>query len=183
MAPSCTDLAGGNLVDMNVLTPESTLVPAVEPGRSSRSQVERRAAVRVTGKFKASAARVFDAWITPRIAGKWLFATASRPLARVAIDARAGGGFRLVERSGREHIEYTGVYIEIARPSRLAFTLSAENHQQAITRVIAEILPLPGRRHRCEVSVVHEGVPREYVGRVESRWTGMLYGLGQILSS
>ena len=170
-------------MDLNILTPELTQVPAVEPGRSSRLQAGQRGTVQVSGKLNASRERVFDAWLSPRIAGRWLFATASRPMTRVAVDARVGGGFRFVDRNDGEHIEYTGVYIEIARPSRLAFTLSAENHQQAITRVIAEILPLPGRRHRCEVSVVHEGVPREYVGRVESRWTGMLYGLGQILSS
>jgi uncharacterized protein YndB with AHSA1/START domain len=104
----------------------------------SRPKAERHAAVRVTSSFSPSPDRVFDAWLDRKIAGKWLFATASRPMTRVAIDARVGGSFCFGERRDGEDIEHTGEYIEIVPPRRLVFTLSLENHPHVITRVIVE---------------------------------------------
>jgi uncharacterized protein YndB with AHSA1/START domain len=46
--------------------------------------------VRVIHRFRASPERVFDAWLDPEKAGKWLFATASGQMVRVDIDARIG---------------------------------------------------------------------------------------------
>lgn len=165
-------------MEFDVLTPEFAHAPAVEPKGPSRLQLERRAAIWVTRKLEASPERVFDAWLDPDIAGKWLFATASRPITRVTIDARVGGAFCFVDRNDGEHIEHTGVYSEITRPWCLAFTFSAGNHQQMITRVVAQIVPL---RKGCEIVVTHEDVPGEFADRIESRWTGMLYGLAMTL--
>jgi hypothetical protein len=49
----------------------------------------------------------------PEIAGRWLFATASRPMARVEIDARVEGSFRFVDRRIGAITEYTGEFIEM----------------------------------------------------------------------
>src|SRR5688572_32910930 len=64
-----------------------------ERRRRSRSGVQRYASIRVTRRLSAPAERVFDAWLEPEVAGRWLFATASRPMARVEVDARVGGSF------------------------------------------------------------------------------------------
>ncbi|MCW5605067.1 MAG: SRPBCC domain-containing protein, partial [Burkholderiales bacterium] len=72
--------------------------------------------VRVTQRFGAPAERVFDAWLDPEVAGRWLFATAWRPPARVKIDARVGGSFCFVERRDGMEIEHAGAYVEIVRP-------------------------------------------------------------------
>jgi uncharacterized protein YndB with AHSA1/START domain len=152
--------------------------PAVERGGASRRGLH--PTVRVSRRLRKSPQRVFDAWLDPEIAGRWLFATASRPVSRVRIDGRVGGAFRFVESGNAERIEHTGIYFEIARPRRLGFTLAAANQQHALTRVVAEIVP---RKTGCELVVRHEGVPEEHAARVESRWTGMLYGLCQALES
>jgi uncharacterized protein YndB with AHSA1/START domain len=134
--------------------------------------------VRVTQRFGAPAARVFNAWIDPAQAGLWLFATASRPVTRLEIDARASGSFRFVERNGGTDIEHAGEYIEIDQPRRLIFTLRERGLSSGQTRVNVEIVPL---KAGCEVTLVHEGVPPDQASRIEGRWAGMLYGLGTLL--
>lgn len=133
--------------------------------------------IRVTQRYRASPERVFDAWLNPKRAGKWLFATAWRPMSRVEIDARTGGLYRLTDRMG---CDYNGMYIEITRPRRLVFTLAMENSSRVVTRVTAEIEPL---KSGCELRLVHEDVPLDQAGRTENRWTGILYGLGETLKA
>jgi len=82
-------------------------------------------AIRVARRFAASPARVFDAWLDRRLACQWLFATAWRPAARMDIDARVGGRLRIVERRFDDaRIEYRGEILQIARPRRIAFSLT-----------------------------------------------------------
>ncbi len=47
--------------------------------------------VRVTRRFDASAERVFDAWLGPAKASRFLFATPAGQMVRADIDARVGG--------------------------------------------------------------------------------------------
>src|SRR5574341_1969886 len=161
-----------------ILTRESSQTGARGPGKARPRRVERRGAVQVTSEFEALPEQLFDAWLDPGIAGKWLFATASRPMTRVAIDPRVGGAFRFVERNAGERVEHAGVYVEIDRPRRLVFTLAGEKRPREVTRVSVEIAP---RDRGCELALVHENVPVDHAIRTENRWTGMLYGLGEIL--
>jgi uncharacterized protein YndB with AHSA1/START domain len=132
-------------------------------------------AIRVVQRFDAPADRVFDAWLDPAMAGTWLFATATRPMAHVEIDPRVGGAFCLLERSGGTDVEYRGRYVEIVPPRRLVFTLATKNSPKVATRVTAEIVP---RKTGCELKLTHENVPPDHARRTEGRWAGMLYGLG-----
>ncbi len=134
--------------------------------------------IRVTQRFSVPPDRVFDAWLDRGTAGNWMFATASRPSARVAIDARVGGAFRVVERSGGMEIEYAGEYVEIDRPRRLVFTLAAAQRPGDPARVAVDIAP---EQTGCHLTLVHESVLRDEAPRIEGRWAGMLYGLGAML--
>lgn len=133
-------------------------------------------AARVTQRYRATPRRVFDAWVDPDTAARWLFATAAHPAERVSIDARTGGSFSFVERRGRGEIEYAGEYLEILPPRRLVFTLSEPANGR--TRVSVEIVPV---QSGSEVTVVHESLPAEQTALIEGRWSGMLYGLGTLL--
>jgi uncharacterized protein YndB with AHSA1/START domain len=137
------------------------------------------ATIRVAHRYYAPPAPVFDAWLDPGVAGRWLFATASRPISELAIDARVGGSFCFVDRHVGEIFEYAGEYVEILPHRRLMFTLAMER-QQVITRVTVEIAPL---RKGCTLKLTHDNVRQEDARRIEGRWTGILYGLGVTLDS
>lgn len=149
---------------------------ARKPGyRAPKARIHQTLAIRVVQRFDAPADRVFDAWLDPAMAGTWLFATASAPMARTEIDARVGGEFRLLGPAGDAPTEYRGKYLEIARPRRLAFTLALRNTPKVVTRVVAEFVPL---KAGCELRLTHENLPPDHARRTEGRWEGMLYGLG-----
>jgi uncharacterized protein YndB with AHSA1/START domain len=138
-----------------------------------------RVTVRVTRRFEASPERVFDAWLDPERAGRWLFATASGRMVRVEIDARVGGSFCFVDRRDGEDIEHTGRYLEIDRPRRLVFTFAVPKFSPDGTRLTIEIVPLASG---CELVLTHEGVLPDYASRTESGWTGILNELASTLS-
>ena len=132
---------------------------------------------RITHRVRATPERVFRAWLDVRLARRWLFATARRPLVHVAIDPRVGGSFRCTDDRG---IEHAGRYREIIPPTRLAFTLSLEGNPHAVTRVTVEIA---GSRHGSALALVHDGVPRDRASAIADRWRGLLYGLDETLAS
>ena len=134
--------------------------------------------VRVTQRFNASADHVFDAWLDTTMGGKWLFATASRPMSRVSIDARVGGSFRLVEGPNADDVVNVGKFFEIIRPNRLVFTLSSASSRWQATGVSVNIVPLTTG---CELTLVHERVLWSDANLTEGRWSGMLYGLSMLL--
>jgi uncharacterized protein YndB with AHSA1/START domain len=129
--------------------------------------------VRVTRKFTASAERVFDAWLDPANAGKWLFVTPTGKM-KAEIDARVGGKFNFTDRRNGEDIEHIGEYLEIDRPRRLVFKFVVPKYTQIWTQVAIDITPLESG---CETTLTHEGVLPEYQSRAESGWTMILDGL------
>ena len=131
--------------------------------------------VKVTRRLQASAERVFDAWLEPQTAGKWLFATPAGKMVRVEIDARVGGRYVIVDRRDIGDVEHTGEYLEIDRPKRLVFTLVVPMFSTESTRISIDIIPLTASS--CELTLTHEGVYPEYASRTQAGWTKLLEGL------
>lgn len=134
--------------------------------------------IRIVQRFDAAPKRVFAAWLDPATAGRWLFATASRPVDEVLIDARVGGSFRFAERRRRQVVQHVGRYLEIAPPRRLAFTLETSDRPEALSRVTIDIAP---RGEGCELVLSHELVAPDDLERIEGRWMGILYGLAETM--
>jgi uncharacterized protein YndB with AHSA1/START domain len=156
---------------------------SANPGKTknSLSKTQQVTTLRVTRRYGVPAGRVFDAWLNPAVARLWLFATASRPLAHVEIDAHVNGLFCLVDRrNGGDMTRYVGEYIEIVPPRHLVFTLSAAKYAYVNTRVAVEIAALT---KGCKLTLIHENVPRPHADHAEARWIGVLYGLGATLDS
>ena len=130
--------------------------------------------VRAVRHFSASAERVYDAWLDPQKAGRWLFATASGQMVRVEIDARVGGRFVFVERRNGADVEHTGEYLELDRPQRLVFRFAVPKYSSVYTRVAIDIVPAGTG---CELTLVHEGVLPEYGAQTQSGWKTILDAL------
>jgi len=122
---------------------------------------------------------MFDAWLDPRRAGRWLFSTPRGQMVRVEIDARVGGAFVIVDRRDGEDVEHSGEYLEIERPKRLVFRFVVPKYSSLFTRVAIDIVPAGSG---CNVTLVHEGVLDEYQKRTESGWQAILDALAKELA-
>jgi len=143
-----------------------------------RRQAEKHHAINArqqTGKIcvdqivAATPSLVFQAWLDPNLAGRWLFATATRPMTEVSITPRAGGRFRLAD----GEVFHTGRYILVEDPHKLAFWLDDTN-----SRVSIEFAP---RNNGCLLRLEHHNLPPELSAHARERWLGMLYGLSLLL--
>jgi len=135
--------------------------------------------VRVIYALRQPAERVFNAWLTPEEAGKWLFATDTGQMLHAEIDARVGGTFRFVDHRNGEDVEHVGEYIVIERPHRIVFDFAVPRFNPLKTRVAVEI---ESQGTGCVLSLTHEGVPEEYADRTRTGWTKILNGLNASLS-
>lgn len=140
-----------------------------------------RVTVRVQRRFEAPPERLFDAWLDPRNAGKWLFATPEGEMVRVEIDARVGGRFTFTDRRAGDDIEHTGEYLEIDRPRRLVFNFRVPEFSDESTRIQIELAPAASGPEATLLTLVHEGVFAEYAARTEEGWNGVLQGLATSL--
>lgn len=137
------------------------------------------ATVVVKRRFDASPEQVFDAWLDPALAAKFLFATPTGKIVKVEIDPRVGDDFLIVDRRPEiGEAEHFGRYVEIDRPRRLAFDFAVNKGMKDATRVTLEIKPAGAG---CELTLTHEGVWQDYAERTQGGWATMLEGLGAAL--
>ncbi|HSH90978.1 MAG TPA: SRPBCC domain-containing protein [Ramlibacter sp.] len=148
--------------------------------------------VRVTHRYNLPAERVFDAWLTPAQAGRFLFTTRTGNILHCEIDPRVGGEFTVTDRrpnaDGDESFfdaQHRGVYTEIDRPSRLAFDFSVEPYSDAPTHVTIDVVPMGP--NICELVLTHnlgEGTTANVMQeRTRQGWTNMLGQLEKVLTA
>ena len=133
----------------------------------------------VSRTFEAAPEAVFDAWLDPKRASRFLFATPDGQMIRAEIDARVGGKFCFVDRRpGMGDVEHVGEYLEIDRPRRLVFTFGVPQFSKDFTTVTVAITPKgPG----CELVLTHEGVYPDMREQTAKGWGMILEGLGKAL--
>ena len=141
-------------------------------------------AVRLTVKrrFDASPERVFDAWLDPGIARRWLFTTADSEIVRAEVDARVGGRFTFTDRRDDGEIEHVGEYLVIERPRRLVFTFAVPAFSPEYDRVEIDIVRLD---KGCELTLTNAMSPAIYAEwgeKTREGWTMMLDSLAQTYS-
>jgi uncharacterized protein YndB with AHSA1/START domain len=86
--------------------------------------------LRVERTISAPVPVVFDAWTSPEVLRRWWPAGAGWETPVAEVDARVGGGLRLVMRSpDGEEFGGRGEYVEMSPPERLAFTWTWDGHE------------------------------------------------------
>ena len=134
--------------------------------------------VQVTRSFDAPAEAVFDAFLDPARAAKFLFATPAGEMVRVDIDGRAGGAFVITERRDGEDIEHAGEYLEVDRPRRISFDFAVPKFSTQKTRVTIDIEPRDGG---SALTLTQEGVPEGWEEKTRAGWRTILEGLARAL--
>ena len=146
--------------------------------------------VQVTHKYTAPAERVFDAWLTPSLAARFLFATRTGNIMRCEIEAEVGGSFTVTDRrphsDGDDSVfdaEHRGTYVEIDRPRRLVFDFSVPPYSDPPTQVTIEIVPQGVGS--CELTLTHDMGDSRYALPYEQQsrngWVKMLATLDKEL--
>lgn len=132
--------------------------------------------VTVTRDVAASPKRVFDAWLDPAQARRFLFATPGGEMHTCEIDARVGGEALIVERRGDIEAVHRLRYEEIDRPRRLVFLfkacLAGGDDAAELTRVTIAIAPIADG---ARLTLTHEGVWTDFEERTRAGW-GMILG-------
>jgi uncharacterized protein YndB with AHSA1/START domain len=136
--------------------------------------------VSVAHRFDAPAERVYDAFLDPDSARKFMFATATGQVVRCDIDARVGGVFTIVDRRNGEDVLHSGTYLALERPHRIVFNFSVPKYSTDVTTVTLAIAP---RGNGCEVTLTHELKASDAPLRNRARdgWAGILKVAAELL--
>ncbi|WP_141734028.1 SRPBCC family protein [Oligoflexus tunisiensis] len=136
--------------------------------------------VTVMRHFRAAPERVFDAFLDPAKAGRFLFATETGHMKRVEIDARVGGQWIIVENRNGEDVEHHGEYVVIDRPKRLVFTARVPKYSDGTDTVTISITP---KDQGCVLVLTHV-MAAKFKDQTEGffeGWAGILMGLAREL--
>ena len=133
----------------------------------------------VTHTYAHPPETVFDAWLDPKVARRFLFATPEGEMVKAEVDPKVGGRFEFVDRRPEMgDVSHVGEYREIDRPRRLAFTFAVPQYDPAETLVTLTFQPVEGG---TMVTLSHTDVLPEWRDRTVQGWTMILEALGQAL--
>jgi uncharacterized protein YndB with AHSA1/START domain len=134
----------------------------------------------VTHTFAQAPERVFDAWLDPATARRFLFATPTGEMIRADIDARVGGRFTFIDRRpDMGDVEHVGEYRVIDRPRRLVFTFAVPAFNPGYTTIEIDITPQADGG--CQVSLTQRDTPDEWVEQSQKGWKMILETLEKTL--
>jgi len=134
----------------------------------------------VTRELGSAPEAVFDAWLDPASACRWLFKTPTGEMVRVEIDGRVGGSFTIVERREGEDVAHVGEYLEIAKPARIVFKFGVPKYSPERDRVAVEIEPADGGSRVTITQDLNPGYAA-FAASVEQGWRDILEGLAATL--
>lgn len=120
--------------------------------------------VKVSHQFKASAERVYDAWLDPdrvrdRTRTALLSMGLSGEIAQVEIDPRVGGAFLISDMRDGVEAKHWGIYLELERPRKIVFTWITDPSEEADPSKVELTIEPDGQG--CIVTIVHE---------IDSKW-------------
>jgi uncharacterized protein YndB with AHSA1/START domain len=123
----------------------------------------------------ASAARLFEAWTTPRLLERW-WGPAGVRCTGAELDLRVGGSYRIVNLlpDGRELV-IAGEFLEVEPCEKLVYTWSSAPGSSELEQVTVRF---EARGRQTEVVIVHERAADEAARQGHAAgWNGCLDGL------
>jgi uncharacterized protein YndB with AHSA1/START domain len=139
----------------------------------------------LTREFAAAPERVFDAWLDPATAARFLFATPAGEMRECTIDARVGGRALIIEQREAGLAEHHLLFDEIDRPHRLVFRFraclaGAGSEEGDWTRVTIEIA---ATATGARLTLTHHMDPEwaSYEEQTRQGWTMILDNLARTL--
>jgi uncharacterized protein YndB with AHSA1/START domain len=135
----------------------------------------------VTRDYADSPERVFDAWLDPKDAARFLFATPDGTMQTVEIDARVGGRAMIVERRTSGDAHHRIQFVEIDRPRRLVFLFSADPAEEGEWTRVSIHIAVKGAG--CTLTLTHEMNPEwaAYEEQTRKGWTMILDSLARAI--
>src|SRR5688572_7938749 len=117
--------------------------------------------VRVTHRYTVPADKVFDAWLNPQQAARFLFATRTGNILHCEIEPAVGGQFVVTDRrpvaDGDDSFfeaQHRGTYLVIDRPHRLVFEFVVEPYTDNATKVTLDFVSMGSTM--CDLVLTHE---------------------------
>lgn len=143
---------------------------------------ESKLTLQVSRHFDFPAEKVFDAWLDPSAAGKWLFhMPPDGEMKKIDIDARVGGKYEFAEQREDDYDRHIGEYLVIDRPNKLVFTFTYVGPKlpgAPETKVTVDIQPTDDG---CLLTLTHEGVLADWGDQTTQGWTMILDNLAATL--
>ncbi|MBI1188435.1 MAG: SRPBCC domain-containing protein [Alphaproteobacteria bacterium] len=146
--------------------------------------------IRIERRFDVSPERLFDAWVDPGIARRWLFTSPDSETNATDLDPKVGGVWRVTDRRGGVDYAAHGEYLAIDRPHRLVFTMTMPQFSSDIDRITIEIRP---DGDGAVLTLLHESAPIDTLTKPEDwgpkgqdqmkdGWGKMFDGLARLLA-
>lgn len=145
---------------------------------------EGREVLRLERTVNAPPEAVFDAWTSPEVLQTWWPAGADWETPVAEVDARVGGGLRLVMRSpDGEEFGGCGEYLELRRPERLVFTWTWDGHQGHEGSQVVEVELQGNDDGTTTIVLTNRGLPDEDARRSHrDGWQASLHNLARVLA-
>jgi uncharacterized protein YndB with AHSA1/START domain len=136
----------------------------------------------VSHTYTASPCAVYDAWLNPEIAKRFLFATEEGRVIRADIEPRVGGHFLVIDRRPTGDAVHYGVFLELRRPRRMVFCFSVAEHDHNADRIQIEIEQLA---EGTQLTLSHEMCAEwaQFEEQTRQGWVHVMRGLERELEA
>jgi len=146
------------------------------------SELDPKTSLKVTRTIRASAERVFDAFVVPELRRQWWAVQPGDRCTVCEIDGRVGGDYRINMITGNGEFTMTGTFREFVRPKKLVFTWSWPTEE--VRDTLVTILFEPSGKNVTFLTIIHSGFSTpEYRDMHSEGWTGCAGTLAAFLES
>ncbi len=143
---------------------------------------------KVSHRFKASAERVYDAWLDPDKVRVWMRTALqsmglSGEIAQIEIDARIGGAFLISAMRDGIEAKHWGTYLELERPRKIVFTWITDESKELDPSKVSLTIEPDGEG--CIATIVHEMDAKwaDYREQTEIGWSCIMQATDKVLEN